>query len=263
MASKSQPLAGWAPQWPASLTGAWMSTRHGGVSLAPHDSLNLGLAVDDQPDRVLINRQRFASALGGATPVFLQQLHGVRVIRLCAADLGRAADEPPLEADAAVCTEIGIACTIQVADCLAVLFTAPQGLAVGAAHAGWRGLAAGVLEATLTQICQLATCSPDQVQAWLGPCIGPRHFEVGVDVRESFSLAPAHCFKASSQPLKYLADLPALARWRLHSAGMISSSVHGGQWCTVEDSSRFFSFRREGVTGRMGAAVWRVGAARG
>lgn len=221
------------------------------------------MAVADSPERVLANRQKFASNLGGARPVFLQQQHGVRVIRLCAADLAPAADLPSLAADAAVCTEIGVACTIQVADCLPVLFAAPQGLAVGAAHAGWRGLAAGVLEATLSQICQLANCSPDQVHAWLGPCIGPGHFEVGVDVKEAFGLAPDHCFKPSAKSQKYLADLPALARWRLHSAGMVLAGVHGGQWCTFEDHSRFFSFRRDGVTGRMAAAVWRVGAARG
>ncbi len=251
--------AGWAPQWPVSHVGAWMSTRLGGCSQAPFESLNLGLAVGDEAAAVAINRQRFTDALQGATPVFLKQVHGIRVLRLTSADLDRSADDPALEADAAVCTEGGIACLVQVADCLAVLFSAPSGVAVGAAHAGWRGLAAGVLEATLTQICTLAQCSPAQVQAWLGPCIGPRQFEVGMDVREAFSLAPAHCFRAGTQPQKYLADLPGLARWRLQTAGMAPSALHGGGWCTVEDRSRFFSFRRDGITGRLGAAIWRVG----
>lgn len=236
-----------------------MSTRQGGCSLAPYDSLNLGLGVGDQPEAVAANRRRFAYAMGGATPVFLKQLHGTRVIRLSSADLHRAVDDPHLEADAAVSTDIGVACTVQVADCLAVLFSAPGGLAVGAAHAGWRGLAAGVLEATLAQICELAQCPPGQVQGWLGPCIGPRQFEVGAEVKDAFSLAPANCFQASLQPHKYLANLPELARWRLQCAGMTAASLHGGPWCTVEDSSRFFSFRREGVTGRQAAAIWRVG----
>jgi YfiH family protein len=113
-------------------------------------------------------------------PVFLKQVHGVNVVRLTANDLAEANGlMASHEADAAVTTEPGIACTVQVADCLPVLFAAPQGRAVGAAHAGWRGLAAGVLEATLQEICALAACEPSQVQAWLGPCIGPRHFEVG------------------------------------------------------------------------------------
>lgn len=254
--------AGWTPQWPVSQVGAWMSTRQGGCSQAPFDSLNLGLAVGDLATSVTLNRQRFAAALGGATPVFLKQVHGTRVVRLTAADLARGADQSAPEADAAVCTESGIACLVQVADCLPVLFSAPAGVAVGAAHAGWRGLAAGVLEATLTQLCTLAHCAPEQVQAWLGPCIGPRQFEVGLEVREAFALAPSHCFQAGVQPEKFLADLPALARWRLQSAGMTASGLHGGAWCTVEDPSRFFSFRRDGVTGRLAAAIWRVHGAR-
>ena len=190
------------------------------------------------------------------TPVWLNQVHGATVVRLTAAD---ALHEAPLhEADASITTDTGIACTVQVADCLPVLFAAPG--AVGAAHAGWRGLAAGVLEATLSAVCEAARCDAGQVQAWLGACVGPRRFEVGADVLEAFK-AP----QDDSDPLrfaphgpgKWLANLPQLARDRLHRGGV--RSVTGGRWCTVEDPSRFFSFRRDRITGRMVAAVWRRG----
>lgn len=254
--SAGEDAGGWRPVWSASGVGAWMSTRRGGVSVGPYESLNLGVAVDDDPAAVQANRQRFASALGGAVPVFLKQVHGVRVVRL-----GRELLQltTPLEADAAVCTEPGLACTVQVADCLPVLLAAPQGRAVGAAHAGWRGLAAGVLEATLEEVCRLSGCAPEEVHAWLGPCIGPRRFEVGDDVRAAFSAAPPHAWRPGPQPGKHLADLCALARWRLQVAGIQAARLEGGGWCTVEDPSRFFSFRRDGVTGRQAAAIWCLG----
>ena len=229
--------------------GALMSTRDGGVSRAPFDSLNLGRAGGDERAAVDENRSRFGAALGGV-PVWLSQVHGSRVVRLHAS--------APLEthaADAAITTAPAVACTVMVADCLPVLFAAPGAQAVGAAHAGWRGLAAGVLEATVSALCDAAACKPGELQASLGPCIGPRQFEVGADVLEAFGAGPE--FVAWPRPegvLRWRADLPALARRRLVAAGL--TQISGGSWCTVEDASRFFSFRRDRVTGRMAAAVW-------
>lgn len=254
--SRSVVDTGWQPVWAALGVGAWMSTRGGGSSRPPYDSLNLGTEVGDEPLAVQANRQRFEAALGGAVPVFLKQVHGTRVVHLQAEHLRLAT---PLEADAAVCTEPGLACTVQVADCLPVLFAAPRGGAVGAAHAGWRGLAAGVLEATVARVCALAGCGPGEVHAWLGPCIGPRCFEVGDEVRAAFHAAPPACFTPGALPGKHLADLCALARWRLQEAGLRPGQIEGGGWCTVEDPSRFFSFRRDRVTGRLAAAIWRLG----
>jgi YfiH family protein len=242
------------PDWTALGAGAVMTTRRGGFSAAPCDSMNLRHGIGDDPAAVHANQQLLAEAIG-VTPVYLNQVHGARVVRLTRADA--AADAPMHDADGSVTTEHGIACTAQVADCLPVLFAAPGG--VGAAHAGWRGLAGGVLEATLGALCAAASCEPAQVQAWLGACIGPRHFEVGADVLQAFGVDPA-APSARFQPRapgKWLADLPGLARQRLRSAGV--RDLSGGHWCTVSDASRFFSFRRDRVTGRMVAAVWRMG----
>ncbi|WP_232540374.1 peptidoglycan editing factor PgeF [Azohydromonas aeria] len=250
------------PDWPAPPgVGALMSTRAGGVSAAPWDSLNLGTAVGDDPAAVAGNRARFAAATGGAMPLWLRQVHGSRVLRLRVDDVSPAPADPP-EADAAVTAERGVACVVQVADCLPVLFAALNGRAVGAAHAGWRGLAGGVLESTLAEVCALADCAPDAVLAWLGPCIGPRSFEVGADVLRGFGADPDAAgtdpaFVPAPRPdgsARWLADLPALAHRRLNLAGL--RQIRGGQWCTVQDRSRFFSFRRDGVTGRQAAAVW-------
>ncbi len=245
------------PVWAApERVGALMSTRLGGVSVAPWDSLNLGIAVGDDADAVAENRRRFADLLG-ARPVWLRQVHGNRVQRVGAALL----DAPPVQADAAWTDEPGVACAIQVADCMPVLFAAPDGRAVAAAHAGWRGLAGGVLETTLVALCEGAHCAPDDVAVWLGPCIGARQFEVGADVLQAFdqapSLAETRCFKPSAADAatpRWLANLPQLARDRLARVGV--RQIDGGDACTVEDPSRFFSFRRDGVTGRMAAAVF-------
>lgn len=249
------------PDWQAEGVGALMTTRQGGVSRAPFDSLNLRSAVGDAPAAVAENQRRVADAIG-AVPVYLNQVHGATVVRLTSADLPPRA--PIHTADGSVTTEAGIACAAQVADCLPVLFAAPGGRAVGAAHAGWRGLAAGVLEATLAQVCDAAQCRPDQVHAWLGACIGPAQFEVGADVLEAFGVSAASAVsnrsprfvanpEAGGQP-KWFADLPSLARDRLAAAGL--RAIGGGRWCTVSDASRFFSFRRDRVTGRMAALVW-------
>lgn len=240
------------PDWPLSdRVGALMSSRAGGVSRAPWQSLNLGLAVGDTNEAVAENRRRFEAAVG-VPAVYLRQVHGAHVIRLRAADAGRNLTEP---ADAAITTEPGIACTVQAADCLPVLFAAPHGRGVGAAHAGWRGLAGGVLEAAVAGLCEAASCRPHELRAWLGPCIGPRRFEVGTDVVEAFDRAQYFVPRPRADgSMRWLADLPGLARERLRAAGL--TQIRGGQWCTVEDPSRFFSFRRDGLTGRMAAAVW-------
>jgi len=242
------------PDWQTDGVGALMTTRQGGVSLAPFDSFNLRTSVGDDPQAVAQNQRLLADAIG-ATPVYLNQVHGAKVVRLAASDLE--ADASVHDADGSVTTEPGIACAAQVADCLPVLFAAPGGRAVGAAHAGWRGLAAGVLEATLAQICEAAGCEASEVQAWLGACIGPQQFEVGPDVLEAFGAStiaddsPRFVAKAAG---KWYADLPALARDRLQAAGV--RTIGGGRWCTVSEPSRFFSFRRDRVTGRMAAVIW-------
>jgi YfiH family protein len=249
------------PDWAApAAIGAACSTRAGGVSTAPWDSLNLGVAVGDDAAAVRQNRARFATALG-ARPVWLRQVHGTAVRRLDAHSVERA-DDPP--ADAAWTSAPGIACTIQVADCLPVLLCTRDGRAVAAAHAGWRGLAAGVLDATVAALCDGAGAAPDELLAWIGPGIGPRQFEVGADVLQAFGADPAHPSPRYFRPraradgqLRWLADLPALARERLQCLGV--AAVHEAAACTVEDSSRFFSFRRDGVTGRLAAAIWRRG----
>lgn len=240
--------------WRATGVGALMTTRRGGRSAAPFDTMNLQQGGGDADDAVAANRARLAGAIG-ATPVFLRQVHGVRVVRLHAVDA--AAGAPVHAADAGVTTEPGVACAIQVADCLPVLFAAPDGRAIGAAHAGWRGLAAGVLEATVAELCEAAGCAPADLRAWLGASIGPGRFQVGADVLEAFGRDPRAAvtplFEAE-QPGKWLANLPALATERLNAAGV--GAIGGGAWCTVSDPSRFFSFRRDRVTGRMAAVVW-------
>lgn len=259
----------WHPDWlvpdwlvpngqvPADV-GALMTTRRGGVSDAPFDSMNIRPGLGDDASAVQRNQDRLARSIA-ATPVYLNQVHGVQVVRLTQADAAPGA--PTHTADACLTTEPGIACTAQVADCLPLLFAAPG--AVAAAHAGWRGLAGGVVEATLAALCDAAACEPVDVQVWLGACIGPRQFEVGADVLSAFGADPAQpdparfTRRVQPGPPKWLANLPQLARDRLQAAGVVH--VSGGEACTVEDASRFFSYRRDGVTGRMVAVVWRRG----
>jgi YfiH family protein len=233
---------------------ALMSTRRGGPGIAPFDSFNLARNPGDPA--VDANRRAWAAALG-AEPVWLNQVHGDAVVVLERLPAGTVAS-----ADASVTATPGRACCVMVADCLPVLFCSDDGRAVGAAHAGWRGLAAGVLERTLDALCDLAGCPPSQVQTWLGPCIGPRRFEVGADVLQVFDAdpqSPSPLFVRRDRPdgqARWLADLPGLARQRLRHAGVQRCS--GGRWCTVEDASAFFSFRRDGAsgpTGRMAAGI--------
>ncbi len=241
--------------WQAPGIGGLMTTRRGGVSEPPFDSMTLHAGGGDNAAAVAENRSRLAAVIGAA-PVFLRQLHGARVVSLGGADAlpGAALHE----ADGCITTEPGIACTVQVADCLPVLFAAPHAAAVGAAHAGWRGLCAGVLEATLRRLCSAASCRPDEVQVWLGACIGPRRFEVGADVLQAFAAAGSAVDAKRFAPLpggnKWLADLSQLARDRLQALGVMR--ISGGGWCTVSDAARFYSFRRDRSTGRMAAAAW-------
>jgi len=244
------------PDWPAPTgVGALMSTRHGGVSGPPWHGLNLGSHVGDEPGAVATNRALWAREVG-AQPVWLTQVHGVRVNRVGLDD----AACPPAGADAAWTDEPGLACTVLVADCLPVLMASRDGRAVAAAHAGWRGLSEGVLEATLAALRAGAGVAPAEVVAWLGPCIGPRSFEVGAEVLQAFGADGKASQRFVSQPAshgppRWRADLQGLAHDRLAAAGVLN--VVCSQLCTVADASRFFSFRRDGRTGRMAASVWR------
>ena len=253
------------PSWAAPAgVGAAMSLRGaegdcGGRSSGPYASLNLGVAVGDDAAVVAANRARFSAAIG-AHPVWLRQVHGTRVRQLGAAgEAVDSVDDGP--ADAAWTRERGVACTVQVADCLPVLYAMRDGSAVAAAHAGWRGLAGGVLEAALAVLCRGSGGVAADVVVWLGPCIGKSRFEVGVDVRAAFG-ADADgesdaCFvprPRADGSVRWLADLQGLAHRRLAAAGVRSISVDAS--CTYEQQSRFFSFRRNAVTGRMAAAVW-------
>jgi YfiH family protein len=236
------------PDWPVPNTvRALVTTRQGGASVGPYASLNLGTAVGDDPARVAENRSRLRQLLP-AEPRWLRQVHGSRVVRAETV-------AEPVEADASVTVLPDVVCVVQMADCLPVLLASRDGGAVGAAHAGWRGLAAGVVERAVAALGR----SPSELVAWLGPAIGPEAFEVGDDVRDVFlrhDPAAAGAFVAVREG-KWLADLYALARMRLAACGV--HDVHGGGRCTFREAARFFSHRRDGVTGRMAALVWRAG----
>lgn len=243
------------PQWsaPESVRAAF-SLRSGGTSVAPWDSLNLGVHVGDDLAAVQRNRQRLRAALDlPAEPHWLDQVHGTDVITFDRpAQPQSTVDTPRPIADAAVTREAGVVLAIQVADCLPVLFSSADGRALGAAHAGWRGLVAGVLERTVEAMATPAS----QLRAWLGPCIGPAYFEVGDEVREAFLAAGDTPSAFERNPRgRWQCDLPALARARLKGLGI--ADIAGGQWCTAADPVRFFSHRRDQRTGRMAALLWR------
>lgn len=243
------------PRWPApARVRAVCTTRAGGRSLPPYDSLNLGDHVGDDPLAVGANRAVLAQALQ-ARPVFLQQVHGRGVVAL------DAHTAHGTEADACLTRAPGVACTVMVADCLPLLYTDARGSFVAAAHAGWRGLAGaggvGVLEALHAALGVQA----QEIMVWLGPCIGPQAFEVGSEVRAAFEAhdrQAAACFRAAPGPGKWLADLPALARQRLAALGVTRVYGNDGStaWCTVANPSRFFSHRRDRISGRFAACVW-------
>jgi YfiH family protein len=232
------------PDWPAPANvRALMTTRVGGVSGGPWASLNLGDHVGDDPAHVAANRVLLRGALPGE-PGWLRQVHGARVVETGGDDI---------EADARFSRTPGQVCAVLTADCLPVLFCDHTGRVVAAAHAGWRGLAGGVLEATVAAMA----VPPDDILAWLGAAIGPYAFEVGDDVRAAFLAQhseTAAAFAPQGAPGKWLADLYALARIRLARAGV--TAVYGGGRCTFSEADAFFSYRRDGVTGRMAALVW-------
>ena len=235
------------PDWPApSNIRALVTTRAGGVSKAPYDSFNLGDHVGDEPSAVLENRESLRAALP-ADPVWLEQVHGTRVV-----DLDARLDS--LQGDAALTRRDRSVCAVMTADCLPVLFCDDTGSIVAAAHAGWRGLAAGVLESTVAAM----GVRPESILVWLGPAIGPDAFEVGDEVRDAFlarDKGAAEAFVNNHQPGKWLADIYMLARRRLVQAGV--ARIYGGGRCTWHERERFFSYRREGVTGRFASLIWR------
>ena len=257
------------PEWPApARVRCAFTLRSGGVSVAPHDSLNVGAHVGDAVEAVGENRRRVRDYLRlPAEPVWLQQVHGIDVVDLDVLEgdarsqsggLAAAGVEAVVSvegaprADAAVTRICGRVCVIQVADCMPVLFAARDGSAVGAAHAGWRGLAGGVLEQTVRAL----GVAPAGLIAWLGPTISQQHFEVGDDVRTAFvsgDPGAAAAFLTNTRG-RWQCDLYALARRRLAALGV--GQVFGGGWCTYADGARFFSFRRDGQCGRMAALIW-------
>ncbi|MFV0278428.1 MAG: peptidoglycan editing factor PgeF [Parahaliea sp.] len=240
-----------AADWPAPPSVvAFTSTRQGGYSAPPWDGLNLGHHVGDNPGAVAANRGQLQQWLPtGVRVQWLDQVHGTRVVM--------ASGQGQPKADAAVSTEPGLACAVLTADCLPVLFCDRAGGVVAAAHAGWRGLVAGVLEATVAAM----PAAPGELLAWLGPAIGPAAFEVGPEVRAAFvdvaspasADAVAACFAPSPRPGHHLADIYQLARLRLRAAGL--EAVYGGGCCTFTDARRFYSYRRDGQTGRMASVV--------
>jgi YfiH family protein len=239
---------GWVvPDWPAPEHVRVISTlRAGGVSEGPYASLNLASHVGDPPDSVAANRLLLRTAARlPAEPLWLDQVHGVEVARHPAAAV-------PPRGDAAVAFQPGQVCAVLTADCLPVVFTDRSGTRIGVSHAGWRGLQAGVLEATIAALGGV----PGDLRAWLGPAIGPDAFEVGKEVREAFMRrnAASEAYFRRNERGRYQADLRGLARLLLGAAGV--HSVHGGDWCTYREPDRFFSYRRDGVTGRMATLAW-------
>ena len=236
------------PDWPAPAgVRSLITTRNGGVSHGAFASLNLGDHVGDDPDAVAANRQRVIEATG-VNPLWLEQVHGTRVV-----DVGdfSAVNQAP-QADAAFSCKAQSACIAMTADCLPVLFCDQAGSVVAAAHAGWRGLLAGVLEETIAAM----RVPGQQILAYFGPAIGAQAFEVGDEVRSAFVAVDkntASAFKASTQG-KWLADIYLLARQRLVGQGV--EKIYGGSFCTVSEPERFFSYRRDGQTGRMASMIW-------
>lgn len=235
------------PDWPAPPGVRAASTlREGGVSTGPYDSLNLGLHVGDEAARVAENRARLCARLElPGPPQWLTQVHGVRVIE--------AGEGGAPTADAAFTREAGRVCAVMTADCLPILLCRRDGLSVAAVHAGWKGLAGGVVDAA---IVALGTAD---LLAWLGPAIGPEAFAVGEDVRHAFvskDAVFASAFHLTGHQ-RYRADIYQLGRLTLAKSGMAREAIYGGGWCTVTQAGDFFSYRRERITGRMATLIWR------
>ena len=231
---------------------AAFTTRQGGVSAAPWDSFNLAMHVGDNAAHVAANRARLRELLSlRAEPAWLNQVHGVVV-----SDADVASSSAPPLADAAISARPGVGCVVMVADCLPVLLASRDGARIAATHAGWRGLAAGVLEQTVRSMGVPAR----QLLAWLGPCISREHFEVGEEVREEFVKqdACASAFFDKNARGRWQADLVGLAKRRLSALGV--EDISGGTWCTFADRERFYSHRRDGKGGRMAGLIWRIAA---
>jgi YfiH family protein len=235
---------------------ALVTTRQGGISSSPYDALNLGDHVGDEPARVIANRQAIREYLP-SEPIWLKQTHSIQV---STPDIRSRFSGKPIEADAAVTNVPDEVLAILTADCLPVLLSNDAGTVIGAAHAGWRGLCDGVLENTVAEMLKLSKqSSAEDFIAWMGPAIGPESFEVGEDVVGRFQECGLHgmkhCFlPIPNKPGKYLADIYQLARDRLKSVGI--NSIFGGGFCTVQDQEQFFSYRRDGVTGRFASLIW-------
>lgn len=235
-----------APDWPAPANvKALITTRTGGESTGPYASLNVGMRCGDDEQAVAANRRRLAMHLP-QEPKWLAQVHGATVV-----DADRLEHIP--QADASIARRPGTVCTVMIADCMPVLICDRSGSVVAIAHAGWRGLAAGVIENTVRTM----SVDPATLLAYLGPCIGPQAFEVGSDVRDAFLARATENGDAFTphRPGKWLADLYALARRALAGTGV--RAVYGGGFCTFSESHRFFSYRRDRTTGRMAALIWR------
>ncbi len=262
------------PSWNVSpRVRALVTTRNGGVSDAPFGrwrngvelpgGLNLGMKSGDDPAAVAANRQRLLKLAGVSEAAWLEQIHGAGIVRAEEVLAQARANGTPTRADASVTDRPGMVCVVMVADCMPVLLCDEAGRAVGVAHAGWRGLAAGIVEQTAQRVAELAAVPASALHAYLGPSIGPEAFEVGPDVRDAFMNgvggaqgdATASAFvEHPHNPGKYLADLPALARLRLQALGV--TRIVGGDLCTVTLRDRFYSYRRDRVTGRMAALIW-------
>lgn len=260
------------PQWPAPAhVHALCTTRLGGHSSAPYNGFNLGTHVQDAVHSVQHNRALHQRIMGVPTH-YLQQVHGVDMVELHAKPCATQ-PKPPAAADAAITQQHQLACTVMMADCLPVLFADAAGTAVAAAHAGWRGLAAGILERTAHTLARRTGSAPDALLAWLGPCIGRSAFEVGADVYTAFVQQRAGNCRADSRAFsaskntgtgnpKYHCDLAQLARNRLHRIGIATCYGNDSSpaWCTYTQWQRYFSHRRDtarlGATGRMAASIW-------
>lgn len=248
------------PEWPVPANvRALITTRPGGVSRGPYgvppgedDGMNLGLACGDDAAAVIANRTRLRAHLP-SEPCWLHQVHGAQVV-----DAARRQSSVSSAADASFTDAPNVVCVVSIADCMPVLIADIAGRCVGVAHAGWRGLAAGIVQATVRAIRQRLARPDADLVAYLGPAIGPRHFEVGRDVFDAMhaTLPSAGRAFVPAANGKFLADLPALGRQALESAGVIR--IYGGQECTFSDPTRFYSFRRDRITGRHAALIWRV-----
>lgn len=242
------------PTWPAPTHVKALSTlRHGGVSPNPFDTFNFGSNVGDNPFHITENRQRLrVQANLPSEPAWLSQIHGIQVIHLESVSRTQENLFPKLEADASICFSSELVCAVTTADCLPVLLCDKKGSRIAAIHAGWRGLAAGIIETTI----QSLDCDPSLLIAWLGPAIGSSAFEVGIDVKKAFSKPGDEQAFHQKNSEKWLADLYQLAKLRLKEKGI--TEISGGEYCTFTDQKRFYSFRRSHPesTGRMATLIW-------